>query len=186
MKLVILDRDGVINYESRAFIKSPDEWIPLPGSLEAIARFTKENYKVFITTNQSGVARGYFTEEILAGIHNKLKQEVEKIGGRIEHIYYCPHLAQDNCNCRKPLPGMFMQLSKDYNVDLQLLNPPYIGDSFRDMQVAFATGCKFYLTIGAGGDGKETLQMLNNTEKQQIQIVENLAQACEKILSCKD
>src|SRR5579872_6260507 len=150
MKLVILDRDGVINRESRDYIKKPEEWMPLPGSLEAIARFSQEGYKVFVTTNQSGVGRGFFDLDTLHAIHAKMLRAVEKLGGKIQEIYFCPHLPDAGCDCRKPLPGMFKQLEKDYKVDLHALKPAYIGDSKRDYEVAMATGCVFYLVIGDG------------------------------------
>lgn len=183
MKLVILDRDGVINIDSDAYIRSPEEWHPIAGSLEAIARFTQANYKVFITTNQSGVGRGYYTLETMHAIHNKMLNALEKLGGKIEKIYYCPHLPDAGCRCRKPLPGMFEQLEQDYNVNLKELNPTYIGDSKRDYEVACTTGCNFILTIGEGGDGLETLHKLTAEQKQQIIIVENLAEAADQILS---
>lgn len=182
MKLVILDRDGVINHESRDYIKSPAEWKPLPGSLEAIAKLSQANYTVVVTTNQSGVGRGYFNLEMLHAIHTKMQHAVDEAGGKIDRIYYCPHKPDDGCHCRKPKPGLFEQLADDYGVNLSKLNPPYIGDSLRDLEVALATGCKFFLTVGPGGDGHETLQQINDTHKEQITIVENLAAAVEHLL----
>lgn len=185
MKLVILDRDGVINIESAAYIKSPDEWTPIPGSLEAIARFTQENYKVFVTTNQSGVGRGYYSLDTLYAIHAKMQQAVTQVGGKIEKIYYCEHLPDAGCRCRKPLPGMFEQLKKDYAINLRALRPTYIGDSKRDYEVAHTTGCNFILTVGPHGDGQETLQQLTTQQQQQIIIVENLQSAADHILNFK-
>ncbi|HSX20687.1 MAG TPA: D-glycero-beta-D-manno-heptose 1,7-bisphosphate 7-phosphatase [Gammaproteobacteria bacterium] len=182
MKIAILDRDGVINQESRAFIKSPAEWLPLPGSLEAIAKLTQADYQVIVTTNQSGVGRGLLDLAMLNAIHTTMQQAAEKAGGKIHKIYFCPHLPDAGCNCRKPLPGMFEQLARDYKVNLNELNPPYIGDSYRDLQVGLATGCKFYLTTGVGGDGHETLKKITPEQKQQIIIVENLAAAVDLIL----
>ncbi len=185
MKTVILDRDGVINYESRAYIKNKDEWQPLPGSLEAIARLTNAGYKIFITTNQSGVGRGYFTEEILHDIHNTMLAKLAEKGGAIEKIYYCPHHPEDKCTCRKPLTGMFDKLSQEYNVNLQAINATYIGDSLRDVEVGLAAGCKFYLIAGLGGDGHETLTKLTPQQKQQIEVFTSLAEAVDNIL-CKN
>lgn len=182
MKLVILDRDGVINQESRAYIKSPSEWLPLPGSLEAIAKLTKSGYTVVITTNQSGVGRGFLNLEMLHAIHTKMENALMELDGKIDRIYYCPHLPDDGCNCRKPKTGMLEQLATDYSVNLSTLNPPYIGDSMRDMEVALATGCKFYLTIGPGGDGHETLQKLSINQQERIIIVEDLAAAVEHLI----
>ncbi len=183
MKLVILDRDGVINIESAAYIKSPDEWTPIPGSLEAIARFTQENFKVFVATNQSGVGRGYYSLDTLHAIHAKMQQAVEQVGGKIEKIYYCEHLPNAGCRCRKPLPGMFEQLERDYAINLQTLRPTYIGDSKRDYEVSRATGCNFILTVGPHGDGQETLQQLTAEQKQHIVIVDNLLSAADHILN---
>lgn len=183
MKLVILDRDGVINQESRAYIKSPQEWLPLPGSLEAIAKFAQADYRVFVTTNQSGVGRGYFDLDMLNAIHNTMIQAVENLGGKIDHIYYCPHAPDAKCNCRKPKTGMLEQLARDFQLDLAVLKAPYIGDSLRDMQVAQATGCNFILTTGPGGDGEETLHQITPEQQQQITIVEDLAAAAELLLA---
>lgn len=183
MKLVILDRDGVINYESRDFIKSPAEWVPLPGSLEAISKLTKSGYTIVVTTNQSGVGRGYFNLDMLHAIHAKMITEVTKLDGEIKSIYFCPHLPDEGCNCRKPKPGMLQQLEQDYNIDLKQISPPYIGDSLRDLEVALSMGCKFYLPVGPGGDGHETLNKITPEQKQQITIVENLAEAVEHLLN---
>lgn len=182
MKIVILDRDGVINYESRAYIKNPKEWVPLPGSLEAIADLTKAGFKIFVTTNQSGVGRGYFSLETLHDIHNTMLDAIKEIGGHIEKIYFCPHSPTDGCACRKPLTGMFTKLSSEYDLDLQKINPPYIGDSLRDLQVAKATGCKFYLIAGTGGDGHETLAQITPEQKEQIHIFNSLLDATRYIL----
>jgi len=107
MKLIILDRDGVINLDSDHFIKSPDEWKPIPGSLEAIARLNQAGYRVAVATNQSGVGRGLFDMAMLNAIHTKMHKELAQAGGRIDALFYCPHAADSKCACRKPLPGMF-------------------------------------------------------------------------------
>ena len=117
MKLVILDRDGVINYDSEHYIKSPAEWKPLPGSLEAIAKLTQAGYKVVVATNQSGIGRGLFDMDTLNAIHNKMHQAVKDLGGRIDAVFYCPHPADSSCNCRKPRPGMFERIGGCFNVD---------------------------------------------------------------------
>jgi D-glycero-D-manno-heptose 1,7-bisphosphate phosphatase len=182
MKLIILDRDGVINKESREFIKCPAEWLPIPGSLETIAKLNNAGYTVVITTNQSGVGRGYFDLAMLNDIHNKLHSELEKVGGKISKIYFCPHLPDAGCNCRKPKTGMFEQIASDFDVDLKVLQPLYIGDSFRDFELAMATGCKFCLVTGPFGDGKETLHKLSESQKQQITIAEDLSSAVNGLL----
>ena len=119
MKLIILDRDGVINFDSDQFIKSPDEWKPIPGSLEAIARLTREGWRVVVATNQSGLARGLFEMATLNAIHAKMHKAVAQAGGRIEAVFYCPHAADMNCDCRKPKSGMFDEIAARYGSDLQ-------------------------------------------------------------------
>ncbi|MEM7194894.1 MAG: D-glycero-beta-D-manno-heptose 1,7-bisphosphate 7-phosphatase [Pseudomonadota bacterium] len=138
MKLIILDRDGVINHDSDAFIKTPDEWIPIDGSLEAIADLTREDYQVVIVTNQSGIARGLLSINTLNQIHQKLLDQLHSLGGEISAIFFCPHGADDDCMCRKPLPGMFHDLSKRLRVDLAGVYA--VGDSVRDLQAATRAG----------------------------------------------
>lgn len=141
--LIILDRDGVINVESDAYIKAPDEWIPIPGSLEAIAKLTKAGHRVVIMTNQSGIGRGLFSVETLNQIHAKLSASLAVLGGHIEKIYYCPHHLNDNCVCRKPKPGMLKQIQQDFKIDLK--DCLLIGDSWRDMQAAQTAQCPCWL-----------------------------------------
>jgi D-glycero-D-manno-heptose 1,7-bisphosphate phosphatase len=148
-RFVILDRDGVINEDSDAYIKSPDEWIPIPGSLDAIALLTRSGYRVVVLTNQSGLARGLFDEAMLERIHAKMRQAVEAAGGKIEAIYFCPHGPEDGCDCRKPKPGLFRQFAQDYG--LNLTGIPAIGDSLRDLQAARAVGAEpIFVTTGKG------------------------------------
>lgn len=135
-RLVILDRDGVINEDSDAYIKSPAEWIPIPGSLEAIARLTRAGFRIFVLTNQSGIARNYFDERVLKAIHEGMLSAIEAHGGHIEAILHCPHGPGDACDCRKPLPGLFRALSQRIGIDLQ--GAPAIGDSHRDLVAARA------------------------------------------------
>ena len=149
MKLVILDRDGVINFDSAQYIKSPAEWKPIPGSLEAIARLNQHGYRVVVATNQSGVGRGMFDMETLNQIHSKMHREVVSVGGRIDAIFYCPHAADANCDCRKPKPGMFKRISETLNVDLNGI--PTIGDSLRDLQAGAAMGCQTMLVLTGKG-----------------------------------
>jgi len=182
MKLIILDRDGVINKESRDYIKTPEEWQAIPGSLEAIAKFNKAGYTIVVATNQSGVARGYFTLETLEAIHNKLHNEVTKFDGKIQKIYFCPHGPNDGCNCRKPKTGLCEQIAADLNVDLKTLQPFFVGDSMRDFELANATGCKFFLVTGPYGDGMETLHNLTAAQKSLITVVEDLAAVANHIL----
>lgn len=149
-KLVILDRDGVINFDSAQFIKSPAEWKPIPGSLEAIARLSQSGYKVVVATNQSGVGRGLFDMEMLNQIHSKMHKAAVALGGRIDAIFYCPHAADSKCDCRKPKPGMFKRISETLNVDLT--GVPAIGDSLRDLQACALAGCRPMLVLTGKGE----------------------------------
>lgn len=137
--MIILDRDGVINYDSPDYIKSPDEWLAIPGSLEAIAHLNKTGHLVTIATNQSGIGRGFYDLATLEKIHQKMLDELAEVGGHIDRIYFCPHLPTDKCTCRKPKPGMLLTIAKDFNIDLK--NAVFIGDSLRDIEAAKAVNC---------------------------------------------
>ena len=152
MKLIILDRDGVINFDSAQFIKSPDEWKPIPGSLAAIARLNHAGYRVVVATNQSGVGRGLFEMDTLNAIHEKMLKALAQVGGRIDAIFFCPHTSADNCACRKPKPGMLIEISNRFNTNLS--GVPAIGDALRDLQAAVAVGAKPMLVLT--GKGKKT------------------------------
>ncbi len=152
MKLVILDRDGVINQDSDQFIKTPDEWKPIPGSLEAIARLTHSGYRVVVCSNQSGVGRGLLDMAALNAINDKMYKALAPLGGRIDALFYCPHPAEVNCACRKPKPGMFQDIAKRFNVNLA--GVPSVGDSLRDMQACVAVGCQPMLVLT--GKGRRT------------------------------
>ncbi len=149
MKLVILDRDGVINHDSDQFIKSPDEWRPLPGSLEAIARLTQWGYRVVVATNQSGIGRGLFDMDALNAIHDKMMKAVALAGGRIDSIFFCPHPADSTCECRKPRPGMLREIAVRYSTDLK--GVPAVGDSLRDLQAAAVVGAQPILVLTGKG-----------------------------------
>ena len=150
MKLVILDRDGVINYDSTQFIKSPAEWKPIPGSLDAIARLNQAGYRVVVATNQSGIGRGLFDMDTLNAIHGKMHRAAQAVGARIDAVFYCPHAADSACDCRKPKPGMFERIASCYNIDLA--GTPSIGDSLRDLQAAAAVGGKPLLVLTGKGE----------------------------------
>ena len=154
MKMIILDRDGVINHDSPEFIKSPAEWVPIPGSLEAIARLNQAGYRVVIASNQSGIARELFDMSILNAIHQKLHTSAQQVGADIDAIFFCPHAAIDNCDCRKPKAGMFDEISKRFKVSLK--GVPTVGDSLRDLQAGFISGCVPYLVLT--GKGQKTLE----------------------------
>jgi D-glycero-D-manno-heptose 1,7-bisphosphate phosphatase len=152
---VILDRDGVINKDSADYIKSPDEWHPIPGSLEAIAMLTNHGYDIYIATNQAGIARGKLTLEALLAIHEKMYNMVEAAGGRINDITFCPHHPDENCECRKPKPGLIDTLVERYHLDIA--SGHYVGDSLKDLRAAEAAGCGGVLVLT--GNGRETLQL---------------------------
>lgn len=152
MKLIILDRDGVINYDSDQFIKSPEEWKPIPGSLEAIARLNQWGWRVAVASNQSGVGRGLFGMDTLNAIHEKMVKSLAQVGGRLDAIFFCPHAADSTCDCRKPRPGMLVQISERFNIPLA--GVPVVGDSLRDLQAGVAVGCKPYLVLT--GKGQKT------------------------------
>ncbi len=151
-KLIILDRDGVINHDSDAFIKSPDEWIPIPGSLAAIARLNQAGYRVVVASNQSGIARGFFNMSVLNAIHQKMHVAAQAVGAEIDAVFFCPHAAQDCCDCRKPKPGMLHAITQRYEVNLK--GVPIVGDSLRDLQAGFVAGCQPYLVLT--GKGQKT------------------------------
>ena len=151
---ILLDRDGVINQDSDAFIKSPDEWQPIKGSLEAIALLNQHGYQVVVVTNQSGIARGLFDENTLTAIHEKMCRLVNEAGGNIAAIYFCPHGVDSLCECRKPKAGLLKQFALDFNVDL--IGLPVIGDSLRDLQAAVAVNALPVLV--KTGKGEKTLR----------------------------
>lgn len=154
MPLIILDRDGVINHDSDDFIKSPAEWEPIDGSLEAIARLNYAGYRVVVITNQSGIARGLLDIDTLTKIHSKMRRMLAQVGGKIEAILYCPHGPDDACDCRKPLDGSYTELSQRLRIDLR--GVPAIGDSLRDLQAAQAAGANAILV--KTGKGMKTLE----------------------------
>jgi D-glycero-D-manno-heptose 1,7-bisphosphate phosphatase len=153
MKLIILDRDGVINQDSDNFIKSVDEFVTLPGSVEAIARLNQAGYRVAIATNQSGIARGYYDLDTLNAMHEKLRGELASHGGGIDMIAFCPHGPDDNCDCRKPKPGMYRDIARRFDISLE--GVPVIGDSLRDLQAAQAVGASPILV--KTGKGERTI-----------------------------
>jgi D-glycero-D-manno-heptose 1,7-bisphosphate phosphatase len=149
-KLVILDRDGVINEDSDLYIKSPDEWIPIPGSLEAIAKLNQAGYHIAIATNQSGVGRGLYDMDMLNAIHDKLHRLLAKVGGHVDAIFFCPHTDADHCNCRKPLPGMIEKISERYGIPVK--GVPIVGDSIRDLVAGVAVGAEPHLVLTGKGE----------------------------------
>lgn len=177
MKLVILDRDGVINYDSDQFIKSPEEWRPIPGSLEAIASLNQAGYRVVVASNQSGVGRGLIDMATLNAIHGKMHAQLARVGGRIEAIFFCPHAADSRCLCRKPKPGLLQEIALRFHADLKGI--PVIGDSLRDLQAAYAAGAAPILV--RTGKGRLTVQTAELP--QGTRVFEDLAEAVRALLS---
>jgi len=159
-KIIILDRDGVINHDSDEFIKSPAEWKPIEGSLEAIAQLSSAGFSVFIITNQSGIARGLFSQEVLDAIHHKMISQTESVGGKIKGIYFCPHGPDEQCDCRKPKSGMYAQLAEEHNVSFE--NSYSIGDSLRDLEAATDAGAEPVLVLT--GKGMKTQKLLSTPQ----------------------
>jgi D-glycero-D-manno-heptose 1,7-bisphosphate phosphatase len=154
VKLIVLDRDGVINYDSEQFIKSPDEWRPIPGSLEAISRLNHAGFRVVVATNQSGLGRGLFDMATLIAINDKMHKALAQLGGRIDAVFYCPHTADSGCECRKPKPGMLTEIGNRFGVELT--GVPCVGDSVRDLQAAAAVEAQPILVLS--GKGEKTLR----------------------------
>jgi len=181
MKSIILDRDGVINYDSPHYIKSPDEWHPIPGSLEAIAALNRVGYHVFVITNQSGVARGLYDLEILTLIHEKFLHGLASVGGYIDEIFVCPHHPDEKCICRKPQPGLFFELKERYAIDLS--QTYFVGDSLSDLEVSYRAGVKPILV--RTGNGEKTLKDSNFpalSKQQTILVFDNLEKTAQFIL----
>ncbi len=180
-QVVILDRDGVINIDSSDYIRSSEQWRPIDGSIEAIARLSKAGFRVFVVTNQSGLARGYFDSTALQAMHDKMSKLVHKAGGRIEKIFHCPHGPDDGCNCRKPATGMLEQL--EHYLGQPVTNAWLVGDSLKDMQLAHAKHCKAVLVrTGNGHETEQQLALPGAHTDQNTSIFDNLQAACEFII----
>jgi len=190
MKLIILDRDGVINQDSPDFIKSPEEWIPIDGSLEAIGRLSQAGYEVVILTNQSGIGRGLISPDMLSQIHVRMLDYIQQHGGKIQIILFCPHHPDDECDCRKPKTGLYKELTKRLNIDLA--GTYSVGDSLRDLVAAKSAGASPILV--KTGNGRKTVKELKNSRanknKQQlslddINVFGSLAKFVDALLSDK-
>jgi len=176
MKLIILDRDGVINEDSDDYIKSTEEFIPIEGSLEAIARLNQSGYSIAIATNQSGISRGFFDLNILNSMHEKLRRLLAPFGGHIDAIFFCPHSPEDKCQCRKPKIGMFQEIK--HRFDIELYDVFAVGDSLRDLQAAQAAGANPVLV--KTGKGARTLA--NGEDIDDIPVFANLAAFVDELL----
>ena len=177
VRLLVLDRDGVINEDSDQYIKSADEWQPIPGSIEAIAKLTGAGFTIAVATNQSGLARGYFDEAALEAMHEKMNTLCAGAGGFIDRIMVCPHGPDGHCDCRKPKPGLLLALGEHYGIDLN--NVPVIGDSLRDLQAAQSAGASPILV--RSGKGAATERALP-ADFANIDIYDNLAAAADAII----
>lgn len=176
-KILILDRDGVINQDSAAFVKSAAEWIPLPGSIEAIAKLYQSGWTLAVATNQSGLARGKFTQQDLDAQHSKMLDLIHQAGGDLHQITWCPHGPADGCECRKPKAGLLDQISQALNLDLT--GATMVGDALRDLQAGQARGCQAVLV--RTGKGEKTLADGKGLDK--VQVVANLAELAEQLLT---
>lgn len=193
MKLVILDRDGVINHELADFVKSAEECVPIDGSIDAMARLHQAGFTVVVATNQSGLARGKFDLDDLEAMHEKLTGLVEAAGGEISAIFYCPHAPDDNCKCRKPKPGLIDAIEAEFNISAE--GAPLIGDTLRDLQAGASKGCKLLLV--KTGNGLNTLAALEAPAietggdfplptLEQIQVFDNLAAAADYLINTSE
>ena len=173
---MILDRDGVVNRDSAEFVKNVGEFVPLPGSIEAIAELGRAGYTVAVASNQSGLARGLFDRRALRAMHRKLRRLVAAAGGRVDRIVVCPHGPDDGCRCRKPRPGLLLRLARHY--DMTLDGVPVVGDSLRDLEAAVAAGAQPILV--RTGNGRKTARSLP-AALQQVPIFDDLAAVAKEL-----
>ena len=178
MKVLILDRDGVINYDSDKYVKNSDEWEAIPESLEAIANITQLGYKIVVCTNQSGIGRGLFSVEELNDIHEKMHRLVKQSGGEIAAVFFCPHTSEDNCNCRKPKPGMIEDICERFNIE-NISNVMMVGDSDRDLEAIYTSGGIPVLV--KTGNGKKT--MAKGKVPPGTLVFENLLEVSEYLMA---
>lgn len=181
MNLIILDRDGTINEDRDDFVKSADEWVPLPGALEAIARLNQAGWQTVIATNQSGLGRGLFDMAALNAMHAKMNAALARVGGRIGSVFFCPHAPEDQCSCRKPLPGLYEQIGERYGADLRKV--PAVGDSVRDLEAALAAGCLPHLVRTGKGAALTEAQLTHMHEQiPGLQVHADLAAFAESFI----
>jgi len=180
MKVIVLDRDGVINHDSDEYIKSKEEWLPIAGSLEAIARLNHGGYIVVVASNQSGLARGFFDIEALSAMHKKMDDELTKVGGHVDAIFYCPHGPDDGCDCRKPKPGMLLEIGQRFNVPLNEV--VFIGDSVSDIKAASNAHAKPMLVRTGKGVKAEMILKAECKQSKSIPVFDDLASAVTAIL----
>ena len=179
MKFLILDRDGVINHDSDHYIKSVEEWVPIPGSLEAMARLYQAGFRLAIASNQSGLGRHFFTIDDLHAIHRKMVRELANLGCQVEAIFFCPHTPEANCFCRKPLPGLLQEIASRLQIDLT--GVPCVGDSWRDLEAALAVGASPILVRSGKGLRTESAHATELT-RQGIPVFTDLAEVADQLL----
>lgn len=180
MKLILLDRDGVINHDSENYIKSVDEWIPIDGSLEAIAKLSQNGFRIAVVTNQSGIARNFYSVETLHAMHDKLRRLLRPLGGQIQALFYCPHGPNDDCQCRKPKDGLYKNVQTLFNTSLNGVIT--VGDSFRDLEAAMQVGSSPVLI--KTGKGISTFQnKQKEIESLHIPVYDNLAEFVEELIN---
>jgi len=177
--VIVLDRDGVINFDSDEYIKTVDEWRPIPGAIHAIAELSQAGHHIYVATNQSGIGRGYYSLDTLHAMHSKMLALVADAGGEIKDIYFCPHLPSDGCRCRKPLPGMLEQLAAEHKVSFD--GSWFVGDSLRDLQSGLAKGCRPALVTT--GKGQTTLDAGLPADLQHTKVFANLAEFSRYLLA---
>ncbi len=183
MKLVILDRDGTINEDRDDFVKSPEEWVPIPGALEAIARLNQAGWHTVVATNQSGLGRGTFDMATLNAMHTKMNQLLAQHGGRIDAVFFCPHAPEEACSCRKPLPGLLLQIGARFGV--KLAETPMVGDTLRDLQAGAAAGCPVHLVRtgkAAELDALQLAQLCAQVPEAAVQVHADLAAFAEHLI----
>lgn len=181
-KLLILDRDGVINVESSEFVKTPEEWIPIKGSLEAIGRLSQAGFEIVVITNQSGIGRGYFSADMLAKMHARMIDHVQQYGGKIQSILFCPHTAEDDCDCRKPKDGMYKELAERLSISFGDIYS--VGDSVRDLLAAKKAGAKPVLV--KTGNGKKSLKEIESSPELDLTsapVFDNLSHFADALLN---
>jgi len=179
--LVILDRDGVINEDRDDYVKSVDEWIPIPGSIEAIAKLSNAGFDVVVATNQSGLGRGLFSLDDLEAMHDKLQQLVQAAGGHVAGIFYCPHTPDDDCDCRKPKPGLLDAIADVMGVDVR--GCPFVGDTLRDLEAGAARGCDPILVSTTGKGAQSLTKLSDNPISSSTVVVADLAAAVDHIIN---
>ena len=181
MKLIILDRDGTINEDRDDYVKSAEEWVPIPGSLEAIARLNHAGWHTVVATNQSGLGRGLFDMAALNAMHVKMNKQLAHLGGRIDAVFFCPHAPADACDCRKPAPGLIKLIGQRYGVHLE--NVPVVGDSLRDLQAGQLLGCPLHLVRTGKSEGLDAPQLAQMREfVPEMQVHADLAAFAEALV----